>query len=504
LGLTSYLCPSKSPGFVQSNEMNTAINESQASAPPARKDRAPGTAPVTPAKRASSDAFTRKLHTMYYRGAGVRYFFERRLRPAGIALGLVFILAMCLAVGHERSSVYQLSSLSFGMVLIGVPWAMSRRAKLEARRELPRFATAGEPLRYDVKIRNLAGKRLSRAWLSETPPDPRPSREDFLLLREPGEEERNGFDRRLAFFRWQWLLLGNRMFSGAYSADDMTLAPGEQARVTVEMTPLRRGIIRFDDLRVLLPDPFGLFQRCKRIPATPATLTVLPVRHRLPPIELPGMSAFKISGEANTNAIGNSGEFVGLRDYRPGDPLRQIHWKSWARTGRPIVKELEDTHYPRYGLVVDTLSRDRTDQRFEDVISVAASFAASIDTSESLLDLMFIKNEAHRVTAGRGVERSEVLLEVLAGVSPEREENYEKLAQLVLRHRDDLTSCLLVFNGWDDARADFLQRLIRGGILCTIIVVGTGTNPGIPGHWLESGHIARDLLRLPSRLPGLN
>jgi uncharacterized protein (DUF58 family) len=271
------------------------------------------------------------------------------------------------------------------------------------------------------------------------------------------------------------------------------------------VTPLRRGVIRFDDLRLLLPDPFGLFQRCRKVKAPAATLLVLPRRFPLPPIELPGGAAFKITGEANTNAIGTSGEFVGLRDYRPGDPLRQIHWKSWARTGRPIVKELEDTYYPRYGLILDTLSCDRSDQQFEEAISVAASFASSIDTSESLLDLMFIKNEAHLVTAGRGLERAEKLLEVLAGVTPERTENYQALAQLVLRHRGDLTSCLVIFNGWDDAKARFLQTLTRNAVICAPLVIGTGPAPaGVPGHWLESGNLARDLRRLPTRLQTAN
>ena len=356
------------------------------------------------------------LHKLYFRGAGIHHFLSRRCRPAGIALGLVLVLATCLIIGHDRNSVYQLFSLSLGMVLIGIPWALSRSATVEAIRELPRLATAGEPLRYTVKVWNRSKHRLSRAWLADTAPDPRPSVADFSTLREPGEEERNGFDRRLAYFRWQWLLLGNRLFTGGFSRDHLDLKAGQQVRVFIELTPLRRGVIRFNDLRVLLPDPFGLFQRVRKVKAPAATLTVLPRRFPLPPIELPGGAAFKVSGEANTNSIGTSGEFVGLRDYRPGDPLRQIHWKSWARTGRPIVKELEDTFYPRYGLVVDTVSCDRTDDQFEEVISVAASFAASIDTSESLLDLMFIKNEAHRVTAGRGVERAEKLLEVLAGV----------------------------------------------------------------------------------------
>ena len=443
----------------------------------------------------------RWLHSIYFRGAGIHHFLARRCRPAGGTLAIVIVLAACLAGGHPRTPVYQLFTFSAGMGIIGLPWAMCRRAALEATRELPRFGTAGEPLRYTVRVRQKGRHRLSRAWLADTPPDPRPSVEDFMVLREPGEEERNAYDRRLAYFRWQWLLVGNRLFTGGVSRDDMTLQSGQHARIAIEMTPLRRGVIRLDDLRVLLPDPFGLFQRCRKVKAPAATLTILPRRFPLPPIELPGGAAFKVSGEANTNSIGTSGEFVGLRDYRPGDPLRQIHWKSWARTGRPIVKELEDTFYPRYGLVVDTLSDDRTDHQFEEVISVAASFAASIDTSESLLDLMFIRNEAHRVTAGRGLERAEKLLEVLAGVQPERTENFRDLARLVLRHRDDLSSCLVIFNGWDESRAELLASLTRGGIVCVPIIVGMGSAPtGAPGHWLESGQIARDLQRLPVHL----
>ncbi len=441
------------------------------------------------------------LHRLYFKAAGLHFSIARRLRPTGMALGLVFVLATFLGIGHDRNSVYQLFSLNLGMILIGIPWAISRRASVEAKRDLPRYATAGEPLRYSVRVWQHGHRRLTRASLSDSPPDPRPSLEDFSKLREPGEEERNRFDRKLAYFRWQWLLLRNRLFIGGFSADDLDLKKGQHARISIEVTPLRRGVIRFDDLRVLLPDPFGLFQRCRKVNAPPATLTVLPRRYPLPPIELPGGAAFKISGEANTNSIGTSGEFVGLRDYRPGDPLRQIHWKSWARTGRPITKELEDTFYPRYGLIVDTLSSGRTDQQFEEAISVAASFASSIDTSESLLDLMFIKNEAHIVTAGRGLERAEKLLEVLAGVTPERTNSYDSLARLVLRHRDDLTSCLVILNGWDATRANFINTLTSQGIVCATLVIGVGkAPPGIQGHWIESGNIARDLRRLPPRL----
>ena len=157
-----------------------------------------------------SSTFDIWLHRTYFQSAGLRHFVARRLRPAAIALGLVLVLATCLGIGHQRDSIYQLFSFSLALMALGLPWAMVRRAKLEARRELPRYGTAGEPLRYPVRIQNTGKHRLARAWLNESPPDPRPGATDFTLLREPGEEERNRFDRRFAYFRWQWLLLRNR------------------------------------------------------------------------------------------------------------------------------------------------------------------------------------------------------------------------------------------------------------------------------------------------------
>ncbi len=443
----------------------------------------------------------RWLYRSYYQSSGIRHFISRRLRPAGIALGVVVVLAGCMGVGHERSSIYQLFSFAVGIGLIGFPWVLFRRAKLEARREVPRHATAGEAFRYHVRVKNVGRFRISRAWLIETEPDARPNLDEFSIIREPGEEERNAYDRVFAYFRWQWLMLRNRLFKETLSKDEVSLRSGSQMRVSMEITPLRRGVIQLHDLRVMLPDPFGIVQKCVKVSAPQSTLLVLPKRYLLPPLELPGGAAFKISGDTNTNVVGNSGEFVGLRDYRPEDPMRQIHWKSWARTGKPVVKELEDTHYPRYGLILDSLSTDRSDVTVEEAISVAASFACSIDTNESLLDLMFVRDEAHMVTVGRGLERAEKLLEVLAGVIPQRTGDLRSLAKLVLKHGDDLTSCVVILNGWDDSRAELLRMLEEGGVVCVPIVVGVGEkSEGVPGHWVETGQIQRDLNRLPERL----
>ena len=81
---------------------------------------------------------------------------------------------------------------------------------------------------------------------------------------------------------------------------------------------------------------------------------------------------------------------MALRDYRPGDPPRHIHWRSWAKMGRPIVKEFEDEFFVRHALILDTFCEAPEADRFEESVSVAASFACSLQTQDSLLDLLFV------------------------------------------------------------------------------------------------------------------
>jgi uncharacterized protein (DUF58 family) len=461
-------------------------------------------ASAKPAPGKHKAALARMLHRSYFRSAGLNGFFARRIRPAGIGLCLVLVVSSFIGIGHQVPAVYQIFSLSLGMALIGLFWTLFRNAKVSAVRELPRHATAGERLRYTVRLTNAGRLPLRRAWLAETPPDPRPLLHEFQHQREPGERERNWFDRTLAYYRWQWLLNRGRVFDGGGSQGLRQLDPEAETRLTLELRPLRRGLILCDDLRILLPDPFGLFQRCRKVQAPAATLTVLPRRFKLPTLQLPGEAAFQIGGDDTTNSIGSAGQIVGLRDYRAGDPMRQIHWKSWARIGRPIVKELEDPYYPRYGLILDTHSPAGDTEEFEIAVSIAASFVASLDKSDCLLDLMFIGQTAYRVTAGRGMERSDKLLEILAGVRTTPAEDFESLAKLVLRHRDDLTSCIVILNGWSQERADFLASLGRAGVRCAPLIVGPGSRPpGVPGHWISTATAESDLLRLPRQLPSL-
>ena len=457
-------------------------------------------APTSTAMTAGATARMRFLHFMYSRGTLLNFWIARRLGPAGMSICLLMIATSFIAMSQPRDSAYQILSLTLALSGIGLVWALFRRARAGVVRHLPRYGTAGTTLRYQAEVRNLGGKGLAGVSLIETPPDPRPSLGVFAREAEPGEDERNAFDRFFAYYRWHWQVQRRRVFDGGRSLDGFSVGRGTTMRVMMEITPRKRGVIALGDMRMILPDPLGLFQSCARLDGASNTLVVLPRRYPLPPVELPGGAIHRIGSEANTNSVGTNGEFVGLRDYRQGDPMRLIHWKSWARTGRPIVKELEDTHYPRHGLVIDTFAGGTQDAAFEELVSVAASFTSGIDTRESLLDLMFVEGKAHRVTVGRGVERAEKMLEVLAGVALTESNEFSELATLVKSHDSDLASCLVLLLGWDERRAAFLADLRSGGLLCVPVVVGFGEKPaGAPGHWIDAANPARDLARMPLR-----
>lgn len=441
------------------------------------------------------------LHAFYFRGARVQFWLNQRIRPAGICALIATSIASFLCVGQPKGSIFQIFCYSLGLVILTLLWTLLRRAKISAVIETPKYATVGETLRYSVSLNHSHRWKKRGFRLLQIPPDPRPSLREFSQIEEPGEKSRNAFDRTMIYYRWRWLMTRHSSFLSDETEKSFDLAPHKTTKIPMSLTPQQRGVYILNNLRLLMSDPLGFFQKCKSLNPSPARLIVLPKRYRLPHFEMPGSSNFRIGGEETGNSIGNSGEFIGIREYRPGDSMRQIHWKSWAHTGKPMVKELEDTFYPRYALILDTFPGSPDRMVFEEMVSIASSFIAGLDRHDALLDLMFIADDAHTVTAGRGLERTEKLLEVLAAAHIEPTQRFDALSSSVIQHRDHITSSLLILNGWDEARQDFVRKLREAAVPCVPIIVGN-QKPSTPiqGYWIDASHPARDLMHLPQKL----
>jgi hypothetical protein len=410
-----------------------------------------------------------KLFYRIYRAVSyLWYWSRRRFTLAGLCVAGGFIVTGATGVDIENTVTYQMFVLLLGMLIFAFVSSRFFRGTFSATRFLPRFGTVGEPLHYRVLVKNLTSQTQNGLTLLENPDDPRPPFQEWLAFQLAE-------NKRLRTFR-----VSERRRTNPFRLVRLTeaevppLLPKAGTEVRVEIFPLRRGVLRFSSVTLARPDALGLFRSFVKAPAK-QSLLILPKRFSIPPIALPGTMKYQEGGVALAANVGRSDEFVSLRDYRHGDPVRHIHWRSWAKVGKPVVKEFEDEFFVRHALVLDTFTDEPHSEILEEAVSVAASFACTILTQESLLDLLFVGAESYCFTAGRGLGHVDQMLEILASIRACADKPFETLEHLVITHVSVVSGCICVFQKWDDARKKFVEKLRTLGVPVLVLVV---TQPG--------------------------
>lgn len=121
------------------------------------------------------------------------------------------------------------------------------------------------------------------------------------------------------------------------------------ARLEYQTVCDRRGLFTCAPIPLKSGGPFGLFRASGRVDAT-AEMLVFPQYHPLKRLRLLENRGFT---DRHAPRIGLSSEVIGTREYRPGDSLRQIHWRSTARAGKLVVKEFADQDHLTMTVVLD-------------------------------------------------------------------------------------------------------------------------------------------------------
>jgi uncharacterized protein (DUF58 family) len=158
------------------------------------------------------------------------------------------------------------------------------------------------------------------------------------------------------------------------------LESGGRRDVRYELRSPVRGRYTVGPVSVQLVDPFGLCRTTRRF-ATTDTLTVVPATVPLPAIPLGG--DWSGLGEARARAVASAGEDdVIPREYRTGDELRRVHWKSTARAGELMVRREEQPWRTRATVFLDTRAvahrGDGPAGSFEWAVSAAASVSVHL------------------------------------------------------------------------------------------------------------------------------
>ncbi|NRQ34204.1 DUF58 domain-containing protein [Nonomuraea sp. NN258] len=261
-----------------------------------------------------------------------------------------------------------------------------------------------------------------------------------------------------------------------------------------------RGRYTIGPLTVRITDPFGLVELTRSFTISD-TLVVTPQVMALPHVRLSG--EWTGGGDSRTRSVAAAGDDdVAPREYRQGDDLRRVHWRSTARHGELMVRREEQQWQSRGALLLDTRRYAHRGEGPRSSFEVAVSAAASIGVhlAREGLGLRLVTDQGAEHLTDSGLSWS--LLDTLAMVRHSQARSLE-LGVSALRQGGGDGLIVAVVGELTPDEARDLARLRHGGITGVAVLLDVGSWDGAPSedHEAVQGVLAGygwRIVRLPA------
>lgn len=360
------------------------------------------------------------------------------LTDEGRTLAVVAPLVGAVTVDVQRTSAYWVFSILVGLLVGSVIAARGLALqRTTVRVTVPRRVTVGDEVTFTVTCRR-ERERTSAAPVA-------------VRVRGP-------------FLPWDGTWTGDR-------PAEMNVAPGEKAETTMQARFVARGLHHLDPFTAARVAPLGL--ACgPRTSSDGVKVYVVPRIANVVRLPVAIATKHQPGGVALASKSGESMDLIGVRPYRPGDPVRDLHAKTWARTGKPAVREYQQEYFTRVGVVIDTSASSDPDL-LEAVIELAAGVVAHLSRGEALIDVLVVGDVVHELTLGRSLGRLDQALELLATVERGPELQASKLVTKLEPHLAQLSSVIAIVQGHGpESERKLLEQMLRAhGLACSLLVV---------------------------------
>jgi uncharacterized protein (DUF58 family) len=199
------------------------------------------------------------------------------------------------------------------------------------------------------------------------------------------------------------------------------IEPGGHRELSYQIRSDVRGKFAVGPLRIRVADAFGLVEISRSF-STTSTLVVTPKIVQLP--RAAAQSSWLGEGDGGMRTISATGEDdAAPRQYRDGDGLRRVHWRSTARYGELMVRREEHQWRNSASVFLDSRrlshSGSGPSATFEFAVSAAASIGAHLAGEGFRARLI---TEAGEI-APRGTFH-DTLLDMLAVITPSRDVSF--------------------------------------------------------------------------------
>jgi uncharacterized protein (DUF58 family) len=186
------------------------------------------------------------------------------------------------------------------------------------------------------------------------------------------------------------------------------------ARYVLPAVP--RGRYRFEAVRAVFDDPFGL-ARAELPLGGESTLLVYPRLVELERLFSQTEGTLHTGGRVLLRRTAGF-DLHSVREYQQGESLRKVHWPTTARRNALMVKELEDTPHDEIGVLLDASSRTVVGDSFDVQVRAAGSIlrAYAVRSRRALLTVSSSPAQTCGVASLEG--EWQLVLELLAAAEP--------------------------------------------------------------------------------------
>ena len=244
-----------------------------------------------------------------------------------------------------------------------------------------------------------------------------------------------------------------------------------------------RGDLTLGRFRVSALVPFGLASG-PSLQSSPVRLRVVPRPANVLRLGIELATRHQPGGVALASKTGESMDLRGVRPYRKGDRIRDLSARTWARTGKPAVREYQEEYFTRVGVVLDCVAprkrSARSEEAFEAAVSLTAGVVAHLGRGDALVDLLVTGGEIHALTLGRSLGFLEQALDHLAAADQEANVDRSRLLERLAPYLARLSAAVMIVDGWDEAREAFVRGMEKSGVRVHAVAVGAPASTGAP------------------------
>lgn len=285
-----------------------------------------------------------------------------------------------------------------------------------------------------------------------------------------------------------------RPFLGGSEITEVTsLGRYERVRINFQVRAVSRGFYRLGPAKLESGDLFGMFGSTREEPQSSQTITVYPKVVPVPWLELPAARPIGDS-RTPTSLWDDPSRPSGLREYRPGDPLRSVDWKATARHAahEKLFVRTFDPSVSHYAVIL--LEAATTDRPWEGYLgnvlerAVTCAASAAVNASDAGHRVGLIANGVPPHNEGSAVIPPATspghLLDIMKSLAMVKPMAVKSLNELARHHGQGAlppgATIIYVAGAFRQGAVEYVASLSRRGYRVRTLYVGDEEPPRLP------------------------